>query len=277
LVEFQSGTTNYYEADGLGSVTSLTSAAGAVAQTYAYDSFGRQTASSGSLTNPFRYAGREFDTETNLSYNRARYFDSNAGMFLTEDPIRFKGGINFYAYTRNNPANYTDPLGLCPDTSNPSQQCQDALATAGTDADALDRAMDRWGEIQAAAGLHGIDPNLLAAIGVRETGYRNTRQRGGGQGAGIFQIDLGQNPSVTTTQAFNPAFAANFAASMLAANLATLAAEYPNFTPAQLLQATAASYNFGTGNISGNPNTIDVGSSGGNYGSNVVNLMSCFQ
>ena len=38
------------------------------------DSFGNQTASSGSLRNFFRYAGyagREFDTETNLYYNRA--------------------------------------------------------------------------------------------------------------------------------------------------------------------------------------------------------------
>jgi hypothetical protein len=49
-----------------------------------------------------------------------------------------------------------------------------------------------------------------------------------------------------------------------------------SFTPDQLLQATAASYKFGTGNISGNPNTIDDGTTGGDYGSTVVGLMSCF-
>jgi hypothetical protein len=49
-----------------------------------------------------------------------------------------------------------------------------------------------------------------------------------------------------------------------------------SFTPPQLLQATAASYNFGVGNISGNPNTIDVGTTGGNYGSTVVGMMACF-
>jgi hypothetical protein len=43
------------------------------------------------------------------------------------------------------------------------------------------------------------------------------------------------------------------------------------------LQLTRLTYNFGTGNISGNPNTIDVGSTGGNYGSNVLGLMTCFQ
>jgi hypothetical protein len=56
----------------------------------------------------------------------------------------------------------------------------------------------------------------------------------------------------------------------------TLAAAHPNLNPTQLLQATAASYNFGTGNISGNPNTIDVGTTGGNYGANVLLLMDCF-
>lgn len=40
--------TDYYETDGLGSVTSLTASNGAVAQSYAYDSFGNTTTSSGS-------------------------------------------------------------------------------------------------------------------------------------------------------------------------------------------------------------------------------------
>ena len=99
-------------------------------------------------------------------------------------------------------------------------------------------------------------------------------------GAGVFQIDLGANPNVTAAQAFNIPFAANYAAGMLASNEAYLSANFPNFTPSQLLQATAASYNLGVGGIRGNPNTIDVGSApgglNGNYGSNVVNLMSCF-
>jgi hypothetical protein len=70
---------------------------------------------------------------------------------------------------------------------------------------------------------------------------------------------------------------ANYAANLLASNMATLAAAHPNLDAAHLLQATAASYNFGTGNISGNPNTIDVGTAGNNYGSNVLDLMDCFR
>lgn len=50
LAESTAGATSYYEADGLGSVTSLSSSAGALVDTYTYDSFGKETASSGSAT-----------------------------------------------------------------------------------------------------------------------------------------------------------------------------------------------------------------------------------
>src|SRR5579859_4658321 len=57
LAMLRSSATSFYQADGLGSVTSLSNAAGALAQTYTFDSFGNQTAASGSLTNPFQYTG----------------------------------------------------------------------------------------------------------------------------------------------------------------------------------------------------------------------------
>ena len=80
------GATSYYEKDGLGSVTSLSNAAGAVANNYTYDSFGNLVASSGSIVNNFRYTGREFDSETTLYFMRARYFDPASGRFISEDP-----------------------------------------------------------------------------------------------------------------------------------------------------------------------------------------------
>jgi YD repeat-containing protein len=89
LAMLRGGTTSYYQADGLGSTTSLSNAASALAQTYTFDSFGNQTASSGSLTNPFRYTGGEFGTETGLYFYRARYFDPQAGSSLarTQQPL----------------------------------------------------------------------------------------------------------------------------------------------------------------------------------------------
>jgi len=114
LAELRATTTDFYEADAVGSVTSLTDTTGALAQTYTFDSFGNTVASTGTLRNYFQYTGREFDTETNLYFYRARYFDPQAGRFLSEDPIGFEGGINFYAYTRNSPINFKDPQGWEP-------------------------------------------------------------------------------------------------------------------------------------------------------------------
>jgi RHS repeat-associated protein len=117
LAMLRSGATSFYNADGLGTITSLANTAGSLAETYTFDSFGKQTASSGSLMNPFQYASRELDTETGLYYYRARYYESASGRFLKEDPIRFKGGANFYRYVRNNPVNLNDPFGLNTDVT----------------------------------------------------------------------------------------------------------------------------------------------------------------
>ena len=63
------------------------------------------------MTNPFRYTARELDTETSLYYYRARYYDPDAGHFLSEDPIGFAGSTNFYEYASQSPTNYADPSG----------------------------------------------------------------------------------------------------------------------------------------------------------------------
>ncbi len=113
LAMLRSGTTSFYHTDGLGSVTSLANSSGTLAQTYTFDSFGKRSASSGSLTNPFQYTARESDMETGLYYYRARYYDANTGRFLSEDPIGFNGGLNFYSYTQNRPIGLRDPSGKC--------------------------------------------------------------------------------------------------------------------------------------------------------------------
>jgi len=113
LSELVSGTTSYYQQDGLGSVTSLSNSAAALANTYNYDSFGKLTASTGALANPFQYAGREFDPETGDYEYRARYYDQTVGRFISQDPAGYKAGMNVYRYVRNNPGIFVDPSGLC--------------------------------------------------------------------------------------------------------------------------------------------------------------------
>jgi len=123
LAELRSGTTSYYEADGLGSVTSLTNSSGTIANTYSYDSFGNLSASTGTVANPFRYTAREFDAETGSYFYRARYYDQTVGRFISEDPIRFKAGTDFYSYVNNNPIRYRDATGLLRDCDQEHIEC----------------------------------------------------------------------------------------------------------------------------------------------------------
>ena len=58
------------------------------------------------------FTGREWDPGTGFYYYRARYYDPKLGRFISEDPIGFQGGLNFYTYVLNNPTNFTDPSGL---------------------------------------------------------------------------------------------------------------------------------------------------------------------
>ncbi|MCA7996837.1 RHS repeat-associated core domain-containing protein [Burkholderia metallica] len=46
-----------------------------------------------------------------MHYNRHRYYDPNAGRFISKDPIGLARGINFYQYAPN-PIEWVDPFGL---------------------------------------------------------------------------------------------------------------------------------------------------------------------
>ncbi|QQS03600.1 MAG: hypothetical protein IPK50_15000 [Fibrobacterota bacterium] len=61
---------------------------------------------------PFRYPGQYEDAETGLYYNRFRYFDPEAGGYISQDPIRLEGGNpTLYGYV-GDPNSWVDPWGL---------------------------------------------------------------------------------------------------------------------------------------------------------------------
>jgi RHS repeat-associated protein len=108
------GVTYFFLYDRLGSVIGLTDGAGQQVASYRYDAWGNVTASgpAASLEQPFRFTGREWDTDSGLYYYRARYYDPQVGRFISRDPIGRAGGTNLYAYVDNNPLNWVDPAGL---------------------------------------------------------------------------------------------------------------------------------------------------------------------
>lgn len=95
--------------------------------------------------------------QTGFYYYRARYYDPKIGRFISEDPIGFRGGINFYAYVENNPVNDTDPTGLqacCPSGPVASAACYSrcvndwlinpVVAGATAAAGAVTGPLNRW-------------------------------------------------------------------------------------------------------------------------------------
>jgi RHS repeat-associated protein len=92
----QSATVSYYLADHLGSIVQTTNISGAVTLTREYDPWGNLL--QGGTTAGYAFTGREWDAEIGRYYYRARYYDAQAGRFISEDPIGLKGGTNFYGY-----------------------------------------------------------------------------------------------------------------------------------------------------------------------------------
>jgi len=76
----------YYHFDGLGSVVALSDETGGVVERYSYDVFGEPNRAS-AIGNPYFFTGREYDTETDNYYYRARYYAPDIGKFLQVDPI----------------------------------------------------------------------------------------------------------------------------------------------------------------------------------------------
>lgn len=109
------GTTGYYHTDGLGTVREITSSTGSILNSYTYDAWGNIESSSETVTQPFTFTAREWDSDSSLYYYRARYMDAAVGRFTTmdpalgdaDDPASFHG----YGYVGNNPVNYVDPSG----------------------------------------------------------------------------------------------------------------------------------------------------------------------
>ena len=111
-VNASSGLTRYLLSDQLGSVRGITNSAGTLTGAQTFDSWGNVTATTGSITTPFGYAGSYRDAVSGLDYLRARWYDPSTGQFMSIDPVEFQTQRP-YQYAFNNPTTNTDPTGLC--------------------------------------------------------------------------------------------------------------------------------------------------------------------
>jgi RHS repeat-associated protein len=93
------------------SVTDVINSAGEIQEHIAYSPFGAQTAqTTGTIVFAFGYTGTYTDTTTGLQLHDFRWYDPEAGRWLSSDPAN--ADINTYRYAENSPLNRTDPFGL---------------------------------------------------------------------------------------------------------------------------------------------------------------------
>lgn len=105
----------YYHADHLGSTAAISDRSGAVLEAVAYYPYGATRTDTGRVRMNHKFTGQELDSETDLYFYGARYYDPQLGKFITPDSLVVDGTnpqeLNRYAYALNNPLRYTDPTG----------------------------------------------------------------------------------------------------------------------------------------------------------------------
>ena len=107
-------TTYYYEKNLQGDIVAILDANGNTVVEYTYDIWGKLENITGSLadtlgiTNPLRYRGYYYDTETELYYLQSRYYSPDLMRFISQDDPVFSNsqgeplGSNLYGLARQN-------------------------------------------------------------------------------------------------------------------------------------------------------------------------------
>jgi RHS repeat-associated protein len=107
------GQADWMVTDLLGSVRELVSASGSVEDQIAYDAYGNVVSETNAAAGGrIKYAGGQYDGGLGLTLFGARWYNSAAGRWLSQDPLGLGPDSNPYRYVDNGPTDGTDPSGL---------------------------------------------------------------------------------------------------------------------------------------------------------------------
>jgi RHS repeat-associated protein len=113
--DVSSGNVYYIFSDRLGSYRTLTGSSGNVQGESDYYPFGAERVISSTMTDNFRFAGMEWDSEDGLNHTLYRKYTPAQCRWESPDPVRgcvnFPQGQDLYAYVKDSPTNFTDPNG----------------------------------------------------------------------------------------------------------------------------------------------------------------------
>ena len=120
-----SGKCFYIFTNQIGVPIRIEDATGEPCWTARIDPYGRAEVAPGSTVEMLlRFPGHYHDPETNLHYNRFRYYHPELGRYIEADPLGIEGGINLFAYV-DNPLIDVDLDGLkksCPPKVKPTKK-----------------------------------------------------------------------------------------------------------------------------------------------------------
>ncbi len=117
-------TVHYVHPDHLGGTNVVTDESGGTELTQAYYPFGSERISDGTSTLARGFIG-EYEDEGDMSYLNARYYESDRGQFISQDPVFWEIALtpdgrsvlmnpqaqNSYSYALNSPVTLKDPTG----------------------------------------------------------------------------------------------------------------------------------------------------------------------
>ncbi|MCF7955979.1 MAG: RHS repeat-associated core domain-containing protein [Phycisphaerae bacterium] len=123
MVNNVTGSSCLYIHNHLYSPTALMTLTGTVTERIEYDAYGKATrlnsdfmAFTGTeIGNPYYFTGRRLevldDGNYDIMYYRNRFYDTETGRFLQQDPLGYVDGLNLYEYASSNSLRYLDPFG----------------------------------------------------------------------------------------------------------------------------------------------------------------------
>jgi RHS repeat-associated protein len=167
----------FYHPDHLGSTSIITDRNGIATQFIAYLPFGESFVDEHTSTweSPYKFSGKELDSETGLYYYGARYYDPKTSLWYGVDPLAGKyPGVGGYVFCSNNPVNRIDPDGRA----------------------------DFWHNGRV-IGNDGVDDKRILAIKTTEKSFGSKENNSFVEGAGLSKKDLNATVKFITANSGN--------------------------------------------------------------------------
>lgn len=156
--------------DGNGNVSALVKASdGTVSAQYEYGPFGELLRTTGSMAkvSPLRFSSKYQEAESDLVYYPpGRYYIPSRGGWASRDPIGENGGLNMYAFVRNDPQRFVDSDGLQVFLSSPLE----TITEFGTELGGGDTII-RVGQGATMTG-NSMGPGSIVSFGFRGPGLQ---------------------------------------------------------------------------------------------------------